>query len=111
MQAHVAYRDRVFLPVRPLDYYVRCFERAGFVVEDVTARTIEARVDDWFQFLSAYHEAVLGWVGGAAKLEGRPPDAGAVRDRLALLRHAMDTLFGGRESFRCCWTYLTCVKA
>ncbi|HEV8474415.1 MAG TPA: class I SAM-dependent methyltransferase [Methylomirabilota bacterium] len=111
MQAHIAYRDRVFLPVRPLDYYVRCFERAGFVVEDVTARTIEARVDDWFQFLSAYHEAVLGWVGGAAKLEGRPPNAGAVRDRLALLRHAMDTLFGGRESFRCCWTYLTCVKA
>jgi class 3 adenylate cyclase len=57
MQAHVAYRDRVFLPVRPLDYYLQCLEGAGFVLEEVTARTIETRVDDWFEFPSAYHEA------------------------------------------------------
>src|SRR5207237_9994997 len=73
MQAHLAYRDRVFLPVRPLDYYVRCFEVAGFRVADVTARTIEARVDDWFEFLTAYHEAVLGWLGGSVKVDGRTP--------------------------------------
>ncbi len=110
MEAHVAYRDRVFLPVRPLDYYVRCLEGAGFRIEDVAARTIEARVEDWFQFLSAYHEAVLGWIGGSAKVDGEAAGADAVRDRLALIRHAMDTLFGGRQAFRCCWTYVNCVK-
>jgi ubiquinone/menaquinone biosynthesis C-methylase UbiE len=110
MQAYVAYRDRVFLPVRPLAYYVGCLQAAGFVVEDVTARTIEARVDDWFEFLSAYHEAVLGWVGGSAKVEGRATDVEAVRDRLALIRHAMDTVLGGRPSFQCCWTYINGVK-
>jgi hypothetical protein len=110
MKAHVAYRDRVFLPVRPLDYYLGCLERAGFTVEDAAARTIEARVDDWFEFLSAYHEAVLGWVGGSAKVDGRAAGEDAVRDRLALIRHAMDTLFGGRPAFRCCWTYLNAVR-
>jgi ubiquinone/menaquinone biosynthesis C-methylase UbiE len=110
MQAHVAYRDRVFLPVRPLDYYLRCFQHAGFAVEDVAARTIEARVEDWFQFLSAYHEGVLGWVGGSARVDGRAAGDDAVRDRLALIRHSMDTLFGGRQAFRCCWTYIECVR-
>jgi ubiquinone/menaquinone biosynthesis C-methylase UbiE len=110
MSAHVAYRDRVFLPVRPLDYYVRCLEAAGFRMEDVAALTIEARVDDWFQFLSAYHEAVLGWVGGSVRIDGRAPTDDAVRDRLALIRHALDTLLGGRPSFRCCWTYINGVK-
>jgi hypothetical protein len=55
MQAHVAYRDQVFLPVRPLEHYLRCLEEAGFTVEEVTTRSIEARVEDWFEFLSAYH--------------------------------------------------------
>ena len=110
MQAHVAYRDRVFLPVRPLDYYVGCLEGAGFTVEAVTARTIETSVEDWFEFLTAYHEAVLGWLGGSAKVDGTPATTEAERDRLALIRHAMDTLLGGRKSFRCCWTYINCVR-
>ncbi len=110
MQAHVAHRDRVFLPVRPLDYYLRSLTEAAFDVEQVTARTIEARVDEWFEFLSAYHEAVLGWVGGSARVDGAPPAQGALRDRLALIRRAMDTLFGGRPAFQCCWTYITCVR-
>jgi hypothetical protein len=110
LQAHVAHRDQVFLPVRPLDHYLRALETAGFTVEEVRARSIEARVDEWFEFLSAYHEAVLGWVGGSAKIDGRPPTAQAVEDRLALIRHAMDTLFGGRDAFRCCWTYINAVR-
>ena len=111
MQAYLAYRDRVFLPVRPLRYYVRGLEEAGFAVDEVTARGIEARVDDWFEFLSAYHEAVLGWVGGSSKVEGSAAAADAVRDRLALIRAAMETLFGGRPSFRCCWTYINAVRS
>jgi len=30
-------------------------------------------------------------------------------DRLALIRHAMDVIFGGRKTFRCCWTYVRAV--
>ena len=66
--------------------------------------TIEARVSEWFEFLSAYHDAVLGWVGGS------DPSPGALRDRLHLIRHAMETLFGGRPSFNACWTYITARK-
>jgi hypothetical protein len=43
-------------------------------------------------------------------VDGRAAGAAAVADRLALIRHAMDTLFGGRPAFRCCWTYINCVR-
>ena len=106
----MAYRDQVFLPVRPLEYYLHGLEEAGFTVEEVTARSIEARVEDWFEFLSAYHEAVLGWLGASVKVDGKAPSREAVTDRLALIRHAMDTLCGGREAFRCCWTYINGIR-
>ena len=70
--------------------------------------TIEARVSEWFEFLTAYHDAVLGWVGGTANRWRQPTPA--VRDRLHLIRHAMETLFGGRPSFNACWTYVTARK-
>ena len=91
--------------------HLRYLEAAGFASEDVTARTIEASVEDWFEFLSAHHEAVLGWVGSSVKVDGRVPAPDAVRNRLALIRHAMDTLFGGRPAFRCCWTYINGARA
>jgi len=52
-------------------------------------------VEDWFEFLSAYHEAVLGWVGGSVEVDGRA-GADPPRDGHALRRPA----------FRCCWTYI-----
>ena len=101
MKAHAEYRDRVFVAPRPLDSYLQALTDAGFEVLDVREETIEARVSEWFEFLSAYHYAVLGWVGG------QDPTPGALRDRLHLIRHAMETLFGGRPSFNACWTYIT----
>jgi hypothetical protein len=80
------------------------------VVEDVTTATILADVDDWFELPRAYNEAVLGWVGGTARVEGQPPGRQAVDDRLALIRHAMDVIFGGRRTFRCCGTYLRATR-
>jgi len=73
-------------------------------VLEVREETIEARVSEWFDFLSAYHDAVLGWVGGP------DPTPGALRDRLHLIRHAMETLFAGRPSFNACWTYIQGVR-
>jgi hypothetical protein len=109
MARHLGFRDRVFLAPRLLSFYTGELERAGFEVRDVTEATITADVDEWFEFLKTYHEAVLGWVGGSVKVEGQAPGEQAVADRLALIRHAMDVIFGGRKTFRCCWTYVRAV--
>jgi ubiquinone/menaquinone biosynthesis C-methylase UbiE len=106
MQKHLAFRDRVFLAPRPLSYYVSALRRAGLKVEDVDERTIEADVEEWYEFLSAYHDAVLGWVGGSLKVDGAEPSEQAVADRLRLMRESLDTIFGRRSTFNCCWTYI-----
>jgi SAM-dependent methyltransferase len=100
-------RRRFFLPVRPLAYYVDALEAAGFTVDDVGHRTVEAHVDQWYEFLATYHEGVLGWVGGSERVEGSPPSDPAVEDRLRLLRAAMSVVFRDRPSFSACWTYIT----
>jgi SAM-dependent methyltransferase len=107
MRAHLEYRDRVFLAPRPLEYYVAAFEAAGFELEEVTERTIEADVEEWYEFLAAYADAVLGWVGGSAKVDGTAASDRAAKDRLRLLRDALAVIFGGRPTFLCCWTYIT----
>ena len=107
MEAHRAHRDRVFLQPRPLQFYLDALEAAALHVRDVREETIDASVDDWFELMSTYHDAVLGWVGGTEKVDGRPPSEEAVADRLGLIRHSMDILFGGRTGFRACWTYIT----
>ena len=110
MAAHAAFRDKVFLHPRPLDFYVETFELAGLKVESVREASIEARVGEWYEFLTTYSDAVLGWVGGTEKIDGAPPAPDAVADRLALMRHAMDVLFHSRPTFQACWTYITCVS-
>jgi SAM-dependent methyltransferase len=107
MSDYDSLRAKYFLPVRPLDHYTTALRAAGFTIEDVKSRTIEAGVEEWYEFLAVYHEGVLGWVGGVEKIEGRPATEEAVKDRLALIREAMATVFHGRDRFDCCWTYLT----
>jgi SAM-dependent methyltransferase len=99
-------RRKFFLPVRPLAFYVEALESAGFGVEDVEHRIVDAHVDQWYEFLATYHEGVLGWVGGSERIERRAPSTEAVDDRLRLLRVAMDEVFGGRPGFKAAWTYL-----
>jgi SAM-dependent methyltransferase len=110
LTAHHAHRDRVFLQPRPLAYYTDALERNGLAVTDVTQTTIVADVDEWFELMTAYHEAVLGWVGGTKRIEGEEPTAEAVEDRLRIMRHAIETIFGGRTTFNACWTYVTAEK-
>ncbi len=111
LQAHHAHRDRVFMQPRPLEYYTDALERNGLAVDHVSQATIVANVDEWYEFMTAYHEAVLGWVGGTKRIEGHEPSEEAVADRLRIVRHALDTIFGGRDSFKACWTYITATKA
>ena len=102
---------RSFSLPRPLDFYLDALQTAGFAIEEVTERTIDADVGEWYEFLAAYADAVLGWVGGSAKVDGAPATDEAAADRLALLRESLNTIFGGRPTFRCCWTYITAVKS
>jgi SAM-dependent methyltransferase len=110
MQAYLDWRDRVFLAPRSLDYYLDALGAAGFAIDDITERTIEARVDEWYEFLAAYADAVLGWVGGSAKIDGEPATPEAATARLELLRESLNTIFGGRPTFLCCWTYITATR-
>jgi SAM-dependent methyltransferase len=109
LQAYLDWRDRVFLAPRPVDVYLDALRSAGFTIQEVTERTIEADVGEWYEFLAAYADSVLGWVGGSAKVDGAPATEAAAADRLELLREALNTIFGGRPTFRCCWTYITAV--
>jgi SAM-dependent methyltransferase len=110
MEAHAQHRDRVFLKPRPLEYYTSALSGAGLTVTDVREKTIVADVHEWFELMTAYHESVLGWVGGTKKLDGNAPSAEALEDRLTIMRRAMETIFAGRETFNACWTYITCEK-
>ena len=110
IRTYLDWRDRVFLAPRPLDFYLDALRSAGFEIEDVSERTIEADVGEWYEFLAAYADAVLGWVGGSAKVDGEPASEEASADRLALLRESLDTIFGGRPTFLCCWTYVTAAR-
>ncbi len=77
----------------------------------MTERTIEARVDEWYEFLAAYADAVLGWIGGSAKVDGQAAAPADAEARLELLRESLNTIFGGRPTFRCCWTYITALRS
>jgi SAM-dependent methyltransferase len=108
MARHSKLREKVFVPVRPLEFYQQAFRDAGFTVLHVFEETIFARVDEWYRLLCTYHDGVLSWVGGSEKVEGTPPSAEAVRQRLFLIRYSLEKLFPGQDSFPCTWTYLTC---
>lgn len=110
MRAHDAFRKKVFLPTRPVSYYVDALEAAGLVVERVWTQPITADADEWHQFLSAYSDAVLGWVGGHEKVEGRPPAKEDLDDRLALMRLGLEVVLTGRSSFDATWTYVNARK-
>jgi SAM-dependent methyltransferase len=111
LAAYLAYRDRVFLAPRPLEYYLDALRATGFEIVDVSERTIEADVEEWYAFLAAYADAVLGWVGGSVKVDGEPASEDAAADRLRLLHDSLQVIFGGRPTFLCCWTYITAQAA
>ena len=88
---------------------MEALERAGFELRQVTHVAIEAQTSEWADFLAAYHEGVLGWVGGSERVEGAPPTDAAVSDRLQLLRESVDRVFGG-PAFETVWTYVDADK-
>jgi SAM-dependent methyltransferase len=108
MSAHDDLRKKYFLPVRPLEHYLDVFRAEGFEVTSVRRRRIPARVEEWYEFLSVYHEGVLGWVGGAEKVTGAEAAVDVIQDRLDLMRRAMDRVFHDAFEFGASWSYITC---
>jgi ubiquinone/menaquinone biosynthesis C-methylase UbiE len=104
-ERYAALRRRFFLPVRPLGHYLEALERAGFTVDGVEHRIVEASAAEWTAFLGTYHEGVLGWVGGSERVDGVAPTAEAVADRLELLREGVDRVFPS-PTFAAIWTYV-----
>lgn len=108
--AYDALRAKYFLPVRPLSHYVDTLGEAGFDVVNVYERPITALVADWTDFLSAYHEGVLGWAGGSRRIDGTDPGESVIELRQQLLSESLSSLFDHRPDFLANWTYLTCLK-
>ncbi len=106
MEQHDALRKKYFLPVRPLSHYLKAFEGAGLIVDSHVSQVVHAKVDEWFSFLSVYHEGVLGWFGGAEKITGVKAPPATIEARKMLIRKAMDRVFGGLPSFEASWTYI-----
>ena len=110
MKAHAAYRDQRLPPAAA----------AGLLPRDARARRPEGGVGARGQRRSGCAGLVRvpgrvprrGARLGGRHREGRRREAveQAVADRLALMRHAMETLFHGRPTFQACWTYITCVN-
>ena len=97
MKAHAAYRDRVFLLPRPLDFYLETLELGGPEGRVRARGEHQAGVQDWYEFLADVQRRRARL--GRRHREGRrrrAPSEQAVADRLALMRHAMDVLFHGR---------------
>jgi len=108
MSSHDVLRKKYFLPVRPLEYYLDALRTEGFEVTTVRHQRIPARVSEWYDFLSVYHEGVLGWVGGAERIVGKSASEEVIGDRLAILRLAMEKVFNNAFEFGASWTYITC---
>lgn len=85
MSRHAKLREKVFVPVRPLDLYLQAFRDAGFTVMHVFEETVFASIDDWYRLLCTYHDGVLSWVGGSEKVEGVPPSAEARESAASLV--------------------------
>lgn len=97
---------KYFLPLRSLDHYRNALERAGIRVTSVEHRTIRVQAVEWAEFLQLYDEGILGWIGGAEKVEGRAPDPEALADRREVLRRSLERALEGARAFDAVWTYI-----
>ena len=110
MKSHDVLRDKYFLPVRPIDTYLDALTSSGFQIDKQMVKTIPADVEEWYSFLSVYHEGVLGWVGGAERITGEKATEYVIEERKKLIRISMDMIFGGNDSFQTSWTYIEALK-
>jgi ubiquinone/menaquinone biosynthesis C-methylase UbiE len=107
---HNNLRDKYFLPIRPIDFYTDELIRNGFKLIEVKSENVDAKVDEWFDFLKVYHEGIIGWVGGSKKITGVEPTEEEINDRIEIIKTALDIIFENKNDFKACWNYIICEK-
>jgi ubiquinone/menaquinone biosynthesis C-methylase UbiE len=107
---HNELRKKYFLPIRPIDFYTDELVKNGFKITEVKTINIDAKVDEWFDFLKVYHEGVIGWVGGSKKITGIEPTEQEINERIEIIRLSLNKMFNGQNNFKACWNYIICEK-
>lgn len=110
MDAHTSEREAVFPRSLPLGRYLDALERGGLRITEVREQTIGIDAGEWCELIRAEHAAVLGWVGGTERVDGREPAPTALADRLAIIDAATDAIFGGRSRLDACCTLITATR-
>jgi SAM-dependent methyltransferase len=107
---HDELRKKYFLPIRPIDFYTNELVNNGFKIVEVKTINIDAKVDEWFDFLKVYHEGVIGWIGGSKKITGVEPTEQEINDRIEIIKLSLNKMFNNQNNFKACWNYIICEK-
>jgi SAM-dependent methyltransferase len=107
---HNTLRDKYFLPIRPIDFYTDELIKNGFKIVEVKTINVDAKVDEWFDFLKVYHEGIIGWIGGSKKITGIEPSEDEINDRVEIIKLALTKMFNNQNDFKACWNYIICEK-
>lgn len=110
IKKHDSLRDKYFLPVKNIEYYTDEILKNNFKILEIKTINIDAKVDEWFEFLKVYHEGIISWVGGANKITGVEPKKDAVEDRIDIIKLALNEMFNNNNDFKACWNYIICEK-
>jgi ubiquinone/menaquinone biosynthesis C-methylase UbiE len=107
---HNELREKYFLPVKSIDFYTEIIERNGFKLIEVKIENVDAKVNEWFDFLKVYHEGIIGWIGGSKKITNKEPDNQEVEDRIEIIKLSLERVFEGSNEFKACWNNIVCEK-
>ena len=110
IKKHDSLRDKYFLPVKNIEYYTDEILKNNFKILEIKTINIDAKVDEWFEFLKVYHEGIISWVGGANKITGVEPKKDEVEDRIDIIKLALNEMFNNNNDFKACWNYIICEK-
>lgn len=108
LRQYDAYRERTFPQLRSLDSYTASLREAEFSDLAVRETSITVDVGEWCDFLSTYADAIVGWAGGADKVDKTQPSDEAIVHQQELMKLSLDRIFKGRSTFQGFWTYITC---
>jgi SAM-dependent methyltransferase len=107
---HDNLRDKYFLPIRPIDFYTDELVKNGFKLIEVKCENVDAKVDEWFDFLKVYHEGIIGWIGGSKKMTGVEPTEEDIKNRVEIIKEALNIIFQNKNDFKASWNYIICEK-
>ena len=107
---HNTLRDKYFLPIRPINFYTDELIKNGFKIVEVKTIDVDAKVDEWFDFLKVYHEGIIGWIGGSKKITSVEPSEDEINDSIDIIKLALTEMFNNQNDFKACWNYIICEK-